>query len=159
MTREWPDGWGIESTRFHGPNVVSCEIVTGPTQTPLVGAYFPPSTLEHLPYIKEALQRLKGWVPIILGDIKVDLDDAWSSRVQRVADLLMEYCLIDRVRCSRQRCWFLDLKTWTQFRQSTVLCLRCYCILGMDRRRFGLVGIRDVLNYTSDHFAIRDRLF
>ena len=52
VTREWPDGWGIESTRFHGPNVVSCEIVTGPTQTPLVGAYFPPSTLEHLPYIK-----------------------------------------------------------------------------------------------------------
>ena len=41
VTREWTNGWGIESTRFHGPNMVSSEIVTGPTQTPLVGSYLP----------------------------------------------------------------------------------------------------------------------
>ena len=28
MTRERPIKWGIESTRYHSPNVVSCELVT-----------------------------------------------------------------------------------------------------------------------------------
>ena len=49
LTRERPNGWGIESMRFHGPNVVSCKIVTEHTHTPIVCAYLPPSTLEHLP--------------------------------------------------------------------------------------------------------------
>ena len=30
VTREHTNGWGVESTRFHRPNVVGCEIVTGP---------------------------------------------------------------------------------------------------------------------------------
>ena len=66
VTREQPDEWGIESTRFHGPNVVSCKIVTGRTKTPVVGAYLPPSTLEHLPDVEE-LQQLKGLNPIAPG--------------------------------------------------------------------------------------------
>ena len=45
VTRERPVWWGIESTRYHRPNVVSCEIVTVITRTPLVGAYLPPSVL------------------------------------------------------------------------------------------------------------------
>ena len=36
VMREQPVGWGIESTRYHGTNVVSCEIVTGLTCTLLV---------------------------------------------------------------------------------------------------------------------------
>ena len=60
VTRERPNGWGIESMRFHGTNVVSCEIFTGHTRTPIVGAYLPPSTLEHLPDLYEALQHFKG---------------------------------------------------------------------------------------------------
>ena len=59
VTREWTDGWGIESMHFHGSNVVSCKIVTHNTRTPLASAYMPPLTLEHLPYFKEALQRFK----------------------------------------------------------------------------------------------------
>ena len=49
VTRERPVVWGIESTRYHGPNVVSCELITGITRTPLAGTYLPPSTLDHLP--------------------------------------------------------------------------------------------------------------
>ena len=60
VTRKWPDGWGIKSTRFHSPNVVSYEIITGHNHTPLVGAYLPPLTLDHLPDLKEALQIFKG---------------------------------------------------------------------------------------------------
>ena len=39
VMREWPVGWGVESRHYHGPNMASCEIVTGIIQTPLVGAY------------------------------------------------------------------------------------------------------------------------
>ena len=55
VTRESPVGWGVESTCYHGPNVVRSKIVTVLTQTPLVRAYLPPSTLEQLPELEEAL--------------------------------------------------------------------------------------------------------
>ena len=45
VTREWPVRWGIESMCSHGPNVVSCKIVTGLTRTPLSEAYLPLSML------------------------------------------------------------------------------------------------------------------
>ena len=60
--------------------MVSCELVTGLTRTPLVGAYLPPSNLEHLQDLEESLKRFKE--PIVLGDLNVDLNDARSSRSQ-----------------------------------------------------------------------------
>ena len=78
MTRKRPDRWGIESTHFHRPNVVSCKIVTGPTRTPLFGTYLPPSIMEHLPDFKEALKRFKGRYPIVLGYLNIDLYNARS---------------------------------------------------------------------------------
>ena len=69
VTRERPVGWGIESTRHHGPNVVICDIVTGLTRTPLVSAYLPPLTLEHLPDLEESLQRFR--YPIVIGYLNV----------------------------------------------------------------------------------------
>ena len=76
--------------------MVSREIVTGLTRTPLFGAYLLPSILEHLPYLEEALQRFRD--TIALGDQNVDLNKARSLRSQLVADLLTEYGLIDLVR-------------------------------------------------------------
>ena len=64
--------------------MVSCKIVTGPTRTQLVGAYLPPLTLKHLPDVEDILHWFKGWDPIVLGDLNVDIDGAWSSRSQRV---------------------------------------------------------------------------
>ena len=75
--------------------MVSCEIITRLTQTPLVGAYLPPSTLEHLPDLEEVLQRFRG--PIVLGGYNVDLDEVKSLRRQRVSDLFAEYGVIDLV--------------------------------------------------------------
>ena len=48
VTRKRPVSWGIESTRYHDPNMVRCDLVTGLTQTPLVKASLSPSMLEHL---------------------------------------------------------------------------------------------------------------
>ena len=88
VTKERPVGWGIESTCYHRPNMVSCEIFTGLTRNPLVGTYLPPSTLEHLPDLEEALKRFKD--PIVLGDLNVDLNEERNLQRQQVTDLLVE---------------------------------------------------------------------
>ena len=91
--------------------MVSCEIVTGYTWTPLVGIYRLPSMLEHIPYLEEALQRCKVLDPIVLGDLYVELDDARSSRSQNMAEILIEFGIIDLVWYFRQRWCFRDLNT------------------------------------------------
>ena len=67
--------------------------------------------LEHLPEVEEELQRFKGRDTIVLGYLNVDLDNSQILWSQRVADLLMEYGLIDLVWHFRQCCRFQDLKT------------------------------------------------
>ena len=107
-----PIGWEIYSTRYHRPNVVSCEFITGIIQTPPVGVYLSLSILEHLQDLEEALKRFKG--PIFLGDLNVDLDEARAPLSQRVTDILAEYSLIDLVHHFCQIRRFRNLKTWYQ---------------------------------------------
>ena len=114
MTREKPVGWGIESTRYHIPNVLSCKLVTGIILTPLVSAYLPPPSLEHLLDLEEALILFKR--PIILGDLNVDLYEARSLWSQLVADLLTEYGFINLVYHFRQHRRFRNLNTSSQVR-------------------------------------------
>ena len=92
VTRELPVGLVIEFTHHHRLNVVHCEIVTGLTRTPLVGAYLTPSTLEELPDLEEALQHFKD--PIVLGYLNVDFNEARRLWSQCVSYLLVEYGLI-----------------------------------------------------------------
>ena len=156
VTRERPVGWGIESTRYHGPSVVRWELVTGIIRTPLVSAYLTPSTIKNPPDLEEALKRFKD--PIILGDLNMDLNKARSPRSQLVADLLAEYGLIDLVWHFHQRRRFRNLKTWYQIRRGTALRPRCYHIIGTDRQRFELVGIHNMQKFSSDHFALSERI-
>ena len=41
VVRKRQEGWSVELTRFHGPNMVSCELFSGTQQTPIVGSYLP----------------------------------------------------------------------------------------------------------------------
>ena len=156
VTRERPIGWGIESTRYHGPNMIRCKLVIGLTRTPLFGIYLPLSTLEQLPDLEDALKRFKD--PIAFGDLNVDLDVAMILRIQQVVELLADHSLLKLVRHFRQRHRLRNLKTWSQVRQVTVPRSRCDYILGTDRLRFELVGIRDMWTFSSDHFTLRARL-
>ena len=47
--------WSMDSMHFHRPNMVKCKVVFGGQRTPFIGAYLPPSTLDHLPDLEEAL--------------------------------------------------------------------------------------------------------
>ena len=156
MTRERPVGWGIESTRYHRPNVLNCDIVTGITRILLVGAYLHPSKLDHLLDLEESLKRFRDY--IVLGELNMDLNESRSLRSQRLADLLIEYGLIYLVHHFHQSRRCRNLKNCSQVRQGTVLRSRCEFILITDQRRFEMVGIRDIRNFLSDHFALRARL-
>ena len=158
VTRERPNGSGIDTMRFHRADVLSFKIRTRHTRNSLVSAYLPPAILKHLPDFEENLQQFKGLYPIIIGDLNVDLDNSWSSRIHRMAYLLTKFNFIDLVRNFQKFFRFQDLKTWTQVRQGTILHSRCDYILRTERRHFKLVGTWDMHNYTSDYFVIQERL-
>ena len=55
IMRERPEGCIIKSKRFHGPDVVSCKIVSGSQRTLLIGVHLLPYTIDHLPDLEEAI--------------------------------------------------------------------------------------------------------
>ena len=72
MSRENLEGRIVESTRFHGPNVVIFELVSGDQRTPLIRAYLLPSTLDSLPDLEEVLNLFPVREPVVLGDLNAD---------------------------------------------------------------------------------------
>ena len=121
VSRDRPTGWNLESTRFHGPNVVSCAVVTGMSWTSIVGAYLLTYTLAHLPDIEEALAHLRGQDPILLVDINMDLYETQNPCSQLIANLLTEFGLVDLMYHYQKHIRVFYLKTWTQDLQSTML--------------------------------------
>ena len=89
-------------TRFHGPNVVIYEVVSGGKSTTLIGSYLLPSTLKHLPNLEEYLFSFMYQDPIIMEYLKVDIGQAQNSQIQKVSDHLMEFVVVDILRNFRQ---------------------------------------------------------
>ena len=87
VVRDQPQGWSIESTHFQGMNVVIYEVFTVKFIL-LIGSYLPPSTLEHLPELEEALTLFCYQEPIVLGDLNANIQEQ-NPHSQQVADLLM----------------------------------------------------------------------
>ena len=76
--------------RFHGTNVVSCELVSGDQQMRIIGAYLPLSTLDHLLDLEESLNRFLGIA---------DIGRFWNPQDQQVQYLLMVFGLVDILVC------------------------------------------------------------
>jgi len=149
--------WHIESQQRHGPNVISCILVSADKRTPLIGAYLPPSHLNDLPYLTQALDRFPNQAPILLGDLNADIHNlAASQRNTQVDTLLGTYGLDDMLIHFRQRKPFRHYKTWHQYRSdtNTIHRSRCDYILGTDRRLFQSVGIRDPRHFSTDHYMV-----
>ena len=111
--------------------------------------------LAHILDLEEALAHLLYQDPIMLRDLNVDLDEAQNPHSQIIANLLTEFGLIDLIHHFQKSLCFNDLRMWTQALQGTVLRDRCNFILETDQRLFKVVGIRDMRNYSSYHFALR----
>ena len=152
--RQEAKNWHLESTLRHGPNIISCILVSGDQRTPLIGVYLPPSHLNDLPHLTTALERFPNQPPIVLGDLNVDLRRPQSNRTQAVAATLATYGLEDMLYHFKQRKAFTHRQTWWQFRAGTLIRSRCDYILGTDRRLFETAGLRDPRYFSSDHYMV-----
>jgi hypothetical protein len=158
-TRQQPEGWEIESTQFHGPNVLSCLIVTGDTRMPFIGVYLPPSNLTSLPDFEEALTRFQTYKNItIMGDLNADINDLSTLRNQTIATTLANHTLRDLLPHFKQRQGFRHGTTWYQHREGETLRSRCDYILGTDRRLYQTMSLRDPRNYSTDHLMLKAKL-
>ena len=58
-----------------------------------------------------------------------------------------------------RKCWqYRHVKTGLQVRQVRFIQASSDYVMGTDRRRFEIVGIRGVRNYPADHLVLRARL-
>ena len=158
VIRDRPQGRSLVSMRFHGPNVVSCKVVTHGRRTPIIGAYLPPSTLHQLPDLEESLTRFQDQDTIVLGDLYAKTSQAQNPRSQKVAAMILEFRLMELLRHIHQWWQLGHMKNWSQVRQGRVMRARCDNILGTYRRHFKMVGITGISNYPSYHFALQDML-
>ena len=74
---------------------MSSEIVSVTQWTPLIGFYLFPTTLDHLIYLKDALNSFMGRDPIVLGDLNADLGRMGNPQEKHVADFLAFFGLVD----------------------------------------------------------------
>ena len=105
---ERPEGWDIDSTCFYGPSVMRCDIISVSQRNPIIEAYPPPpprSTLDHLLYLEEALNRFPGRDPIVMGDLNAGVGWMQNPMNHQVSNLLALFVLVDLIGqgCSSSR--------------------------------------------------------
>ena len=76
---------------MRGPNVITFELFTGDERYFVVGGYTPPSktTGKTLQTIDRAMKgQPKGSIPIIMGDLNVNLDHPRNEKEMEVAETM-----------------------------------------------------------------------
>jgi hypothetical protein len=112
----------IEEVELRGPNVLSFQLVLGATRWYIIGCYIPPTNLTTLSHVNEAWRACpKGCLPILLGDLNVNLaapcnkcDDTIAEQVDAMAliDMSNHFCQ-RRGRRSRGRwTWRMRRRRW-----------------------------------------------
>ena len=81
-----------------------------PYEVTWIGAYLPPSTLDNLPDLEENLARIWDQYPIVLGYLDAIIGQYQNPHIQQVADLLMEFGLVDLLHHFLQHWRFHQLK-------------------------------------------------
>ena len=89
--------WTVEGIRTHGPNVISCTLVSGKRRWTLIGCYIPPSEDDGttLDYIQEAIRTRAHHPLILLGDLNIEFHHPKDSRSELLTDGLALYGLTD----------------------------------------------------------------
>jgi hypothetical protein len=104
---------------MHGPNVISCVLVSAWVCTPLVGVYVPPTDVTTLEHLRRALERcrgMRGRPPILLGDLNIDMSNLELDRDMAIATLLAVHELLDMLPHFKSRLSHCD--TWRQYRKN-----------------------------------------
>jgi hypothetical protein len=117
--------WQIESVRKHGPNVISCELVTGRRRVPIVGVYIPPNDLTTCAYLSRALGRFPKGNAVVLGDLNVNLQSPRDARDTEIVGILSTYGLEDMMPHFKSRHAFRHGNTWSMVRDGVPMGSRC----------------------------------
>ena len=159
------NGFEVEKVKIRHPNMLTFELITGKQRFHVVGCYLPPSSLELLEPVIDALQDAPAGVKVstmIWGDLNANLDAPISERDDVVTDVVDSKDLTDvsrhfAVRRSRRRG---DTKggrwTWTQEKEGRTLSSKVDYLLyrKADKRRFWRVGARWSEHLNTDHCAV-----
>ena len=105
--------------------------------------------------MEKALKLFRYQDNILLGELSTDIGISQNPRSQNVADLMIEFRLMDLPHHLCKSSWLRHLKTGLQVIQSKVIWESSEYILGIDRRFFGIARIRATRNYPSDNPVLR----
>ena len=116
-------------------------------RAPLIYEYLPPSTLEHLMDLEEALTRFRDQHPRVLAEPHADISQSQNTFSQKFDNLMMELGLMNLLRHFQKCWWFRHIKKWYKARQSRLMRARGDYILTIYLHCFKMVGILGTRNY------------
>ena len=147
--------WQIESECAHGPNVISCFLVTGRKRIPLVGVYIPPNDQSTLEHVHRAFNRFPaGSKPLLLGDLNINLANPRDDREVVIAAAMANHGLSSMLDSFLQRKRLGSRATWFQLRNGEFYSEQLDYVLGTDRRQLQNVAIRRPRHFASDHLVV-----
>jgi hypothetical protein len=147
--------WQVESIRRFGPNVISCLLVKGQCQIPVMGACIPPADESTLEFIRQSMDSLPQLSKLLLlGDLNVNLADLRDDQAHAVATDLATYGFEDLLLQFGQHRGYRHGHTWKQHRDGTMVCSHCDYILGLDWHMFSNMCLKDPRLFTSDHLLV-----
>ena len=155
------EGWGLESTRIFGENVIKTTLVCGRQRKILIGAYIPPSeedgtTLGCIQQARDSVRNPNCPI-ILLGDFNVDLDNPAGNQAVGAERRLETAALVDSMglqstikwfkQCEKRRwrCW-----TWRQRREGRLIGSVTDHILSTCRRSFINCQLK-IPRFDTDH--------
>ena len=145
--------WWIEGERTHGPNVISCILVSGNRRWNIVGAYYPPSddSGDTVSFVNEAVRYRGTDDPyIMLGDLNADLDRPRDIRDDEISSQMVLLALEDvgdHFTHPRGR-W-----TWSQRRNGGYIRSKTCYVLAQEFGDFKRWAIK-IPRLNTDHRAI-----
>jgi hypothetical protein len=95
----------VKEVEICGPNALTFQLVLGATRWYIIGCYIPPNNLTTLTHVKHAWQACpKGCLPIMLGDLNINLATPRDKRDKTIAKLVDTMALIDMSSHFCQQC-------------------------------------------------------
>ena len=86
----------VEEVEIRGPNVLTFQLVLGAMRWYSIGCYIPPNDLTTLMCVKQAWQACpKGCLPIMLGNLNINLAALRDERDKTIAELVDTMALVD----------------------------------------------------------------
>ncbi len=145
---------------IHGLTVLTFQFNLGTTRWYIIGCYIPPNDLTTLTHVIQVWQDCpKGSLPIILGDLNINLAAPRDKRDETIAELVDTMVLVDMSShfCQRHGKLSQGRRTWRMRRVRCWISSQCDYILGRATdlgRWFWRVSVQMPFCNNSNHRAI-----